>query len=101
MSYTITITQKKEIQKEDLGNYCQVGITCLQAAEYKALPFDDRKHFELKPDGTYVKPEYAYPPKRLVTKTVETKIFEQTVEELSISDVAAVIISINGLRNLQ
>ena len=94
MSYTITITQKKEEQKEEQGGYCQVGIQRISDIDYLQLTAKDRERYEPHSNGDWIKPLFDYPPKRVVTKTVDTKVFEQTVEELSIADIVAVVNSI-------
>jgi hypothetical protein len=94
MSYTITITQTKEQQKEESGNYCVVGRESISASAYTQLSSEERKRFDLDPTGeTYSRDQYDYPPKRTVTKIVEMKVFEQTVEAL---DIKSVIRAVNA-----
>ena len=92
MSYTITITQTKKQEKEESGSYCQVGVVYVSQEEYEAMSYDEKKRYELQANGHWAKPLYDYPPKRLVVKEIEAKIFEQTVDTL---DIKAVIKSIN------
>jgi hypothetical protein len=94
MSYTITITQTKEQQKEEQGSYCVVGFEIISQQEYENLMGDDRKRWKYDAETqTWGRDKYDYPPKRLVVKTVESKIFEQTVETL---DVKSVIQAVNA-----
>jgi hypothetical protein len=92
MSYTITITQTKEQHKEESGAYCVVGRETISEAEHDELTGDDRKRWEYNPSTrTWSRDKYDYPPKRLAVKTVETKIFEQTVDILDIKSVIQAI----------
>lgn len=92
MSYTITITQKKEEQKEETGAYCAVGKETISQIEYDELTADNKKRWEYNPESqTWSRDKYDYPPRRLVVKTVEVKVFEQTVEELDLKEVIAAV----------
>lgn len=98
MSYTVTIKRVEEVTKEEEGKYCVLRYEYLGLDEMLALPPSEHKDWKKEDNGQYSKPVYGYAPAVKKTSQVETKLFEQTVEEI---DVASVIVAINGLRNVQ
>lgn len=95
MSYKITIEQIKEVTKIEQQKYQVIGQIHLTEEEYNSLDYGDRKSYTqveaLKP---YIKTIYGNPPAQEVTRLEETKVLEQTVEDL---DLPAVIRAINKL----
>lgn len=91
MSYKITITETKTVEKEEQGSYTTLKQEYISRDKYDSLPFSEQKDWK-ESEGQYIKGIYGYPPLRLVSKEVETKIYEQTVEDLNIT---AVIEAVN------
>lgn len=93
MPFTITITETKLVTTEETGAFCVVD----EVPWTEDTIEDKRKMFQSKEELLAANPLhkiYGYSPKRPITRTVETKVMEQTVEAL---DLAAVIKAVNGL----
>ena len=104
MSYKITIEQSKTITSLESGSFGIIKKKYISQAAYDTLYGDEKNEFKavqyakttetIDVNAIYVRDVYDYPPKREVTKTVNEKVLEQTVEDL---DLPAVIHAINKL----
>jgi len=98
MSYTVTIKRVEEVTKEEEGKYCVLRHEYMDELKLSYLPATEQKDWKKEDNGQFSKPVFGYAPTVRKTSQVETKLFEQTVEEI---DIASVIVAINGLRNVQ
>lgn len=98
MNYTVIIKRVEEVTKEEDGKYCVLRYEYMDESKLSYLPVTEQKDWKKEDNGQYSKPLFGYAPPTKKTSQVETKLFEQTVEEI---DIASVIVAINRLRNVQ
>lgn len=92
MPYKIVINRIEKEQVEERGEWRVIDKRPWTAAELSdAAPFAQTESFAAK---NPLKEICGYTPSRTVTREIDVKVLEQTVETL---DIAAVIKAINGL----
>lgn len=92
MKYKITITKIEEVTSTEKGDWREVSSKPWTNEELsdKARGYNEEDFLKDNP----LNKKWGYTPDREVTKSEETQILAQTVDEL---DVAAVIKAVNGI----
>ena len=93
--YTITITKKEDVALMTRGDHSQISTKYLSKREYNKLSHGDRKDWKRIDNEQYQKTVWEYPPPVESTKTIETKVYEQTVDSI---DITGVITAVNTHR---
>lgn len=96
--FKITIEEIKEIEIEKQGTYAQFSSEYLDSKDFHTLSYEAQRGYKQieAPNGTvqYEKNIYGYSPNTKVITDQITKLYEQTVDSIKLSDV---IKSVNGI----
>ena len=91
MSFKVTIEETKTVTVYKSQGYELLRKEHATEESFSGIPHDERKEYKRNEDGTYTREIYGWSAKTDVPTTESKKIYEQTVEELDITQVVSVI----------
>lgn len=104
MSYKITVQKIERIPQIKRGDHTMVGKQYLNAQQYEDLPFGEQRNWKkivTDDHGTeqYVREVYDYAPNWEGFSDVDVKIYEQTVDNLDMTSLVAVVNQVQGVKS--